>query len=104
MIRITLAAVLAATGLGIAPSAEAAGPGRTLRPCPTEDAVYCVWDAKHMGNGKGKSFKVRRNGTVKYLKHRRAHRLLAKHDWFYDHSSKCWFHVDRRPLRLTWFC
>lgn len=46
------------------------------QPCEFEDSRDCVWDAKHMGNGKGDSFKVGPRGHVTDLTHRRAHRLL----------------------------
>ena len=38
----------------------------------------CVWDAKHRGNGQGKSYiltRYRGDFLVKYVTHRRAHRL-----------------------------
>lgn len=102
----TLITTVALVAAMLAPSSAEARPVHTLRLCPADEItmVYCVWDAKHMGNGMGQSYKVRRDGTVKHLTHRKAHRLLAKHDWFYDHSSGCWFHVDRHPLRIKWFC
>lgn len=46
-------------------------------PCKTEDSVSCIWDAKHMGNGEGRSFKSGPNGGIKYISHARAHRLLG---------------------------
>ena len=53
-----------------------AGGGRSLKPCAYEDGPGpCVWDARHRGNGVGKSFVVRRDGRVVYVTHRRAHRL-----------------------------
>lgn len=36
----------------------------------------CVWDARHMGNGLGRSFIVRRDGRLQYLGHSRAHALV----------------------------
>lgn len=49
-------------------------------PCEFEDqATPCIWDAKHMGNGSGRSFKVtRHDGSVKFIPHRRAHYLLNR--------------------------
>ncbi|MCA9764234.1 MAG: hypothetical protein KC544_14025 [Gemmatimonadetes bacterium] len=52
-----------------------------LRPCPSEDAAgvrACVWDARHMGNGKGRPFLWVRasGGRVVFLTHRQAHSLL----------------------------
>lgn len=47
--------------------------------CETDEAEVwvapCVWDARHQGNGIGKSFRTRQDGTVKFIKHHRAHRL-----------------------------
>lgn len=52
--------------------------------CIYEDGsgqAICVWDAKHMGNGNGKSFiaKNPRFGkeTFRYISHKKAHRLLG---------------------------
>lgn len=41
----------------------------------------CVWDARHMGNGRGRSFYAYRNAfggdpVIRYVSHRRAHRAL----------------------------
>lgn len=58
-------------------SADAAP--RQWSPCKYEDqATRCVWDAKHMGNGEGRSFVVRKGGKVQYVSHARAHRMLAR--------------------------
>lgn len=46
------------------------------QPCLTEDSVNCVWDARHMGNGKGRSFYVKKNGKKVFVTHRRAHHML----------------------------
>jgi hypothetical protein len=45
-------------------------------PCQQEDSNGCVWDARHMGNGYGDSFRVTRAGRVIYISHHRAHALL----------------------------
>lgn len=45
-------------------------------PCKYEDSNYCVWDAKHMGNGEGRSFWVGRKGTMHFVSHRVAHRMI----------------------------
>lgn len=57
---------------------------KPLGPCVQEDSPGpCVWDARHMGNGIGKSFlalppsKGHNGGRVIYLSHTEAHRLLA---------------------------
>jgi hypothetical protein len=49
---------------------------RTFEPCRYEDGPGpCVWDARHRGNGTGDSFILRRDGDVRYITHRRAHRI-----------------------------
>ena len=55
-----------------------------VAPCRFEDgsgqAPGCVWDARHRGNGIGRSFIVTRVGdreTFTYVTHRQAHRLVA---------------------------
>lgn len=49
-------------------------------PCAAEDGPGpCVWDAKHMGNGEGKSYRLRANGDTKYLPHKVAHCKLRPH-------------------------
>lgn len=40
----------------------------------------CVWDAVHLGNGEGRSFRLNRHGEKKYISHQRAHELLTKHE------------------------
>lgn len=52
--------------------------------CTTEDAVEngdvpCVWDAQHMGNGKGRSFIVTRHRVQVHLRHDRAHCMIRPH-------------------------
>lgn len=49
----------------------------TRRPCATDEAegVRCVWDARHMGNGTGRSFKLTKDADLVYISHLRAHRL-----------------------------
>lgn len=72
--------LLAAT-LTLAPAAD-----RTP-PCEYEDGsgqARCVWDAKHMGNGKGNSILIKHGGTDKgkiiKISHGRAHRLMTTND------------------------
>lgn len=56
---------------------------RGLPHAVTEDACdaevrRCVWDARHRGNGRGKSYILTRHRgdfLVKYVTHKRAHRL-----------------------------
>jgi hypothetical protein len=38
----------------------------------------CVWDARHMGNHQGRSFKITRDGDLVRIWHRRAHRLAYR--------------------------
>lgn len=46
--------------------------------CSSEDQqTPCVWDARHMGNGKGSSFRVSKEGFWIKVSHLRAHRLLG---------------------------
>lgn len=57
---------------------------RILPACTIEDAssgpVPCVWFAPAMGNGKGHSFRVYRDGRVKYITDRRAFALIGECD------------------------
>lgn len=69
------------TALTIAAALLIPAPAHALkdwRPCKFEDSTNCIWDAKHQGNGKGKSFKVSPSGKITYLTHRRAHYLLNR--------------------------
>jgi hypothetical protein len=76
--RIAIATVALSASLGsLTPVVFAHAEGRTeYMPCDQEDSVNCVWDAKHMGNGTGKSFFVGENGRVWYLPHHIAHYLI----------------------------
>lgn len=58
-----------------APPAPVTSSTQGVQACEYEDSVACVWDARHMGNGRGKSFRVDARGNVKYITHRRAHYL-----------------------------
>jgi hypothetical protein len=80
MIRTLLATAAITATLAVAPPAQADGQLRWFMvPCEYEDSISCIWDAKHMGNGEGKSFRVGYNGRIKYISHRKAARLLG-HD------------------------
>jgi hypothetical protein len=69
----TLVAALVMASTLLATPASA----RDWKPCANEDTPGpCVWDARHMGNGSGKSFIRRKSGKVVYVTHRRAHRML----------------------------
>ena len=50
-------------------------------PCEYEDSNNCVWDAKHMGNGEGRSFIATSKGKVIFLPHRAAHALTEPGVW-----------------------
>jgi hypothetical protein len=82
-----LAAVLLASPAGAAPSktdsVERVFP-RGLPYALYEDECAgvkrCVWDARHQGNGEGRSYILTRfkgDYLVAYITHRRAHRLQA---------------------------
>lgn len=112
--------ITAALGLVLPDSATASEPSRplhTLRLCPSDEGPdanfrYCIWDARHMGNHRGTSFKIRRDNSIRFLTHYQAERKLAKHGWFFDRSSECWFHADYsdgeptddNPPTITWDC
>jgi hypothetical protein len=76
MRAIATAAIVAALTLSAAPaSADLASSG--LAPCVVEDqSTPCVWDARHRGNGHGRSFRVNRQGEVKFISHAQAHELM----------------------------
>lgn len=64
------------TAVSLALPTEGASAGRhsIATVCKYEDSRNCVWDAKHRGNGKGRSF-INRNGKVIFISHRAAHAL-----------------------------
>lgn len=69
-------------------TAAATSPG--LPACRVEDGSgqrACVWDARHAGNGAGRSVVIRHGGTdratVRVVTHRRAHRLIRR--WEVSH-------------------
>ena len=77
LVASVLAGLALAATLGSS-TANAGGPSRTeYMPCGSEDSVNCVWDARHMGNGQGRSFFVGRDGHVTYLPHHIAHFLIS---------------------------
>lgn len=77
----TLAAGIAVAG---APEADAATREPAIYMCPSDEGeapaavLPCVWDAKHRGNGIGRSFIIRRDGVVFHVTHQRAHRLMVE--------------------------
>lgn len=64
--------VVTACGVGSADAVK-----RPHKACPTEDSVWCVWDARHMGNGRGDSFWTDHKGNAHYVSHKRAHRMIG---------------------------
>lgn len=78
------AMVLTAATLGAArANADTEGVGVIAAQCRTDEGGIrhhpCFWDARHQGNGEGRSFKRRWNGTVKYISHARAHCMTHWH-------------------------
>jgi len=66
----------------LAPQAQTVEPANNVQACKWEDGSgqrHCVWDARHMGNGGGRSFIALDGGTDRavyvYISHKRAHRL-----------------------------
>jgi hypothetical protein len=76
--RTRFAAALATLALVATPTTASAHQNE-WNPCKHEDGSgqgRCVWDGRHMGNGEGRSYKVKRDDSVKYITHRWAHHLL----------------------------
>jgi hypothetical protein len=80
MLRSILTTALAV----IATASPAAAVTDKWRPCEYEDGSSqrrCVWDARHMGNGVGRSLIIFRGGTARerivYISHRKAHWLMT---------------------------
>jgi hypothetical protein len=71
LVTLITAGVMAVSGS----PAQGSGSGSEVPRCKYEDSKGCVWDAKHMGNGKGQSFRVFKGGKVRYITHARAHEL-----------------------------
>lgn len=77
-----LATLALVAGAVFAPAPAGAFDGnRALPGCVNEDGsggpLPCVWDARHMGDGHGDSFIIRRDETTRYITHWWAHLLLA---------------------------
>ena len=81
MRRTLTVAVVAAAVLTVAPVAASSPNRGGYPPCQHEDSTGCVWDARHMGNGSGRSFLATRDGRVIYLPHRAAHALTLPGVW-----------------------
>lgn len=65
------------TAAPVAAAVPVTSDGGTRVPCEYEDSTGCVWDARHMGNGIGRSFVVRPSGRLVFVSHARAHYLLT---------------------------
>lgn len=72
---IAMAAALTAGAIVAAPDAESR-PARPHTACQTEDSTWCVRDAKHSGNGKGRSYWVDRSSVPHFVTHATAHALI----------------------------
>jgi hypothetical protein len=72
-------ALMAGMIFGSSAPADAAPPAGLHRPCQYEDSNNCVWDARHMGNGAGRSFGVDGAGHIHYITHHRAHMMIFCH-------------------------
>lgn len=70
---IAILALAAAASLIQVQSADA-GRRSIATVCKYEDSRNCVWDARHRGNGEGRSF-INRNGKITFISHRAAHAL-----------------------------
>lgn len=57
-------------------SSEKAHPARPHTACLTEDSTWCVRDAKHAGNGRGRSYWVDRSSVPHFVSHARAHHMI----------------------------
>lgn len=83
MIRHGIIAVWATTmafGVATIPLEAAHSVGRTWNACVTDEVVpgvKCVWDAKHQGNGEGRSYFVNAKGQH-FISHARAHRMQGR--------------------------
>jgi hypothetical protein len=65
---LVMGALAAIAACGSTQQAHKATPTPKSTPCATEDSQGpCYWDAQHRGNGRGKSFRVKRDGKVEYL-------------------------------------
>lgn len=73
--RSIIATVLASVAVA-ATTVPADAVARPHRACKYEDSSSCVWDARHNGNGRGRSFWTDGAGTVHYVTHARAHAMI----------------------------
>jgi hypothetical protein len=58
-------------------NADAATP-TTWGPCANDEPEGgpCVWDARHMGDGEGRSLLITRNDRIIFIPHSAAHQLI----------------------------
>lgn len=81
MKKTALAGIVVLVGMTLSPAPTAAHGDRAQpnRPCQYEDSSFCVWDAKHQGNGKGRSLQAQGKGEFQFITHKRAYRLIKWH-------------------------
>ena len=72
LVALTISVALTAGPAAASPESEVKGP------CKYEDSVSCVWDARHMGNGQGRSFWTDAGGHIHFISHHRAHVLMVR--------------------------
>jgi hypothetical protein len=72
---LAIVAAVAVSAPAVSSDSEAPGTGR-LMSCEYEDSNGCVWDAKHAGNGDGRSFIVTPAGKLIPVPHYVAHALI----------------------------
>ena len=81
-----IAGIMASSALIISLPSSASAADAALasqRPCKQEDSTSCVWDARHRGNGEGRSFWADDTyGKRAFYSHKIAHRLLHG-EWSY---------------------
>lgn len=86
--------LITAAALAAAPATGATIPAQ--RHCPTDETVIrCVWDARHMGDGNGRSYwsDGDDNGGAHFYSHKVAHRLAYGH-WRRPHDDELGRSVD----------
>ena len=72
---IVMAVAIVAGTFAAAPDADSR-PARPSVACPTEDSTWCVRDARHSGNGQGRSYWVDRSSVPHFVSHATAHRMI----------------------------
>lgn len=69
-----VALLIALVTIAFSSSAQAAS--APTRACSTKHSTFCVYDAKHRGDHKGRSYWVARTGKRHYVTHAKAHQML----------------------------